>query len=131
MYLTLSVHWHVQIPDLSICAKDLAKMAFGHILRELFNNNLATVNYILQYHLEYLTFVLRTGLGLLPRLALRLLLLYLPFRRGVRLSDRGETVRRGLDGDLELFLSTETSEYGERLRPRPLDGDRDLEGMFE
>jgi len=55
-------------------------------------------------HLSELTFVLLIGLGLLPRLILRLSLLYLPFLRGLRLCDRGEIVRRGLERDLELGL---------------------------
>jgi hypothetical protein len=65
--------------------------------------------------------VLLVGLGLLPRLTLRDSLRYLPFRRGLRLVDLGETVRR-------------TSEYGERVcglpleSDLPLDGDLDLEG---
>jgi hypothetical protein len=56
-----------------------------------------------------ITFVLLTGLGLRPRLTLRLSLLYLPFRRGVRLADRvGE--RRGLEGDRDTGLSMEVLE---------------------
>jgi hypothetical protein len=54
-----------------------------------------------------LTFVLLIGLGDLPRLTLRLSLLYLPFLRGVRLAERGEIVRRSLEGDLESGLSSE------------------------
>ncbi len=46
--------------------------------------------------------MLLIGLGDLPRLALRLSLLYLSFLRGVRLEERGETVRRGLETDLDL-----------------------------
>jgi hypothetical protein len=64
--------------------------------------------------------------GLLPRLTLRLSLLYLPFLRGLRLIERGEIVRRGLDGDRESGLS---SECGERVRGRPRDGDR--EGILQ
>jgi hypothetical protein len=56
--------------------------------------------------------VLLTGLGLLPRLILRLSLLYLPFLLGLRLADLGEIVRRA-------------SEYGERVCGLPLDGDLD------
>lgn len=44
--------------------------------------------------------MLLTGLRLLPRLTLRLSLLYLPFLRGLRLRERGEIVRRGLERDL-------------------------------
>jgi len=74
----------------------------------------------------YATFVLLTGLALLPRLGLRLSLLYLPFLLGVRLEERGEIERRGLEGDLEIgFWSMEASEYGERERPLPRDGDRE------
>ena len=72
--------------------------------------------------------MLLTGLGLLPRLTLRLSLLYLPFLRGLLLIERGEIVRRGLDGDRD-GLSCETSEYGERVRGRPREGD--LEGIFD
>lgn len=54
------------------------------------------------------TFVLLTGLTLRLRLRLRVSLLYLPFLRGLRLKERGEIVRRGLDGDLES--GRETSE---------------------
>ncbi len=65
---------------------------------------------------------------------LRVSLLYLPppFRRGVRLEERGEIVRRGRERDLDLESRRETSEYGERVRGRPRTGvrDRDLEGMF-
>ena len=69
--------------------------------------------------------MLLTGLAL--RLALRLSLLYLLFLRGVRLDDLGETVRRGLEGD----LNRESADIGvrERVRGRPLDGD--LEGILE
>ena len=69
--------------------------------------------------------MLLTGLGVLPRLTLRLPLLYLPFRLGVRLGERGEIVRRSLEGDLESGAS---SEYGDRVRGRPRDGER--EGML-
>ena len=68
--------------------------------------------------------MLLIGLGDLPRL-LRLPLRYRPFLRGDRLGERGEIVRRSLDGDLESGLS---SEYGERVRGRPRVGDR--EGML-
>ena len=71
--------------------------------------------------------MLLIGLGLLPRLRLRLSLLYLPFRRGLRLTERGEMERRGLERDLEAGLPPGASEYGERVRTRPRDGD--LEGM--
>lgn len=77
--------------------------------------------------------MLLIGLGLRPRLMLRVSLLYLPppFRRGVRLAERGEIVRRGREGDLDLESRRETSEYGERVRGRPRTGVRDLdrEGM--
>jgi hypothetical protein len=72
--------------------------------------------------------VLLIGLGLLPRLTLRerLSLLYLPFRRGLRLAERGEMERR-LEIDLDSGLPSEASEYGDRVRGLPRDGD--LEGM--
>ena len=64
---------------------------------------------------------------------LRVSLLYLPppFRRGVRLEERGEIVRRGREGDLDRESRRDTSEYGERVRGRPRTGVRDLdrEGM--
>jgi hypothetical protein len=55
--------------------------------------------------------VLLTGLGLLPRLGLRerLSVLYLPLRRGLRLTERGEMERRR-EGDLDSGLGLETSE---------------------
>jgi hypothetical protein len=58
-----------------------------------------------------LTLVLLTGLGLLPRLGLRerLSVLYLPLRRGLRLTERGEIERR-LEGDLDSGLGLEMSE---------------------
>lgn len=72
--------------------------------------------------------MLLIGLGLLPRLALRerLSLLYLPFRRGLRLAERGEIERR-LERDLESGLAFEASEYGDRVLGLPRDGD--LDGM--
>ncbi len=63
--------------------------------------------------------MLLTGLGVLPRLTLRLSLLYLPLRRGLLLTERGVIERRGLETDRESPLPLETSEYGERLRARP------------
>jgi hypothetical protein len=74
--------------------------------------------------------VLLTGLGLLPRLGLRerLSVLYLPFRRGLRLAERGEMERR-LEGDLDSGLGLEASEYGDLVRGLPRDGDGDLEGI--
>lgn len=71
--------------------------------------------------------MLLAGLELLPRLALRLRLslLYLPFLRGLRLWDRGEIERRGRDGDLEIGLPLEASEYGDLVCVRPRDGDLD------
>lgn len=76
--------------------------------------------------------MLLIGLGLLPRLALRLRLslLYLPFLRGLRLGDRGEIERLGLEGDLEIDLPFEATEYGERVRTRPREGDLDLDDML-
>jgi hypothetical protein len=68
--------------------------------------------------------VLLIGLGDLPRLMLRLALLYLPFLRGVRLGERGEIVRRGLEGDLDI-VSGLSSEYGDLVRGRPREGDRE------
>ncbi len=75
--------------------------------------------------------VLLIGLGDLPRLALRLSLLYLPFLRGLRLGERGEMERRGLDADRDSCL--EASEYGDRDRDRglPRGGDGDLDGILE
>jgi len=71
--------------------------------------------------------VLRRGLGLRPRLTLRLGLRYLPFLLGVRLGERerGEIVRRGLETDLDGGLLSEASEYGDRVRGRPREGDLD------
>lgn len=66
--------------------------------------------------------MLLIGLGVLPRLTLRVSLLYLPFRRGVRLGERGEIVRRAREGVRESGLS---SEYGDRVRGRPRSGDRE------
>lgn len=63
--------------------------------------------------------MLLIGLGLLPRLTLRLSLLYLPLRRGLLLTDRGVIERRGLEADREFPLPLDTSEYSERLRARP------------
>lgn len=71
--------------------------------------------------------MLLTGLGDLPRLALRLSLLYLVLLRGLRLASRGETVRRGLDGERDSFRSAEMSEYGERVLTLPREGERDLD----
>jgi hypothetical protein len=103
MVLTLSVHWHIQISDFTICSKDFAKVIFVYILGKLLNHNLESLAISNQVSVK-LTFVLRIGLGDLPRLTLRLSLLYLPFLRGgVRLADRGETVRRGLEGERESF----------------------------
>lgn len=66
--------------------------------------------------------MLLIGLGVLPRLTLRVSLLYRPFLRGVRFEERGEIVRRSLEGDLDSGLS---SEYGDRVRGRPREGDRE------
>ena len=96
---------------------------FSDILGELFYDNLGELVLDDRKSNEF-TFVLRTGLGDLPRL-LRLSLLYRPFLRGDRLGERGEIVRRSLEGDLESGLS---SEYGVRVRERPRTGDR--EGML-
>lgn len=71
-----------------------------------------------------LTFVLRSGLALRPRLTLRLSLLSRPFLGGLRLTDRGEMLRRGLDKDLDRCRSPEISEYGDLVRGRPRGGDR-------
>lgn len=70
------------------------------------------------------------GLGLLPRLGLRERLsdLNLPFRRGLRLTERGEMERRR-EGDLDSGLALETSENGDRVRGLPRAGDGDLEGI--
>ena len=72
--------------------------------------------------------MLLTGLGDLSWLALRLSLLYRPFLRGVRLGERGEIVRRGLETDLGLESGL-SSRYGDRVRGRPREGDR--EDIFE
>lgn len=93
-------------------------MGFIDILRELFNNDLELLAESTNVQ-KGPTFVLLTGLGLLPRLALRLSLLYLPLRRGLLLTDRGVIERRGLEADRDSPLPFETSEYGERLRARP------------
>jgi len=75
------------------------------------------------------------GLGLLPRswlgLRLRLSLLYPPFLLGVRLrvAERGVMERRAGERDLEIGRAFEASEYGDRVRGRPLDGD--LEAMVD
>jgi hypothetical protein len=104
-------------------------MLFIDILGELLNDNLGKLAE-LDYENVELTLVLLTGLGLLPRLALRLSLLYLPFLRGLRLGERGEIERRGLEGDLESGLPFEASEYGDRVRGRPRGGEGDLDGIF-
>lgn len=74
--------------------------------------------------------MLRIGLALRSRLALRLRLSLwnLPFLRGLRLGDRDEIERWGLEGDLESGLPFERSEYGDLVRVRPRDDD--LDGMF-
>lgn len=54
--------------------------------------------------------MLRSGLGLLSRLGLRLSLLYRLFL-GVGLRERGEIDLRGREGDLDTLR--ETSEYGD------------------
>ena len=75
------------------------------------------------------TFVLRIGLALRPRLTLRLSLLYLPLRLGVRLGERGDRVRRVRDGVRDSGRSTDISEYGERDLPRPRSREGDGEGI--
>ena len=72
------------------------------------------------------TFVLLIGLGLLPRLGLRerLSVLVLPFRRGLRLGER--EMERRLEGDLDSGLALAVSEFGERVRGRPRDGDLEV-----
>jgi hypothetical protein len=97
---------------------------FSDILRELLDYDLGGVSFRSRQKSDEPAFVLLIGLGDLPRL-LRLSLLYRPFLRGVRLGERGEIVRRSLEGDLESGLS---SEYGDRVRGRPRVGDR--EGML-
>jgi hypothetical protein len=73
------------------------------------------------------------GLGLLPRLILRLRLsvlnlsFLLELRLRLRLGERGVIERRAGERDLETCLPLGTSEYGDRVRTRPLDDD--LEGM--
>jgi hypothetical protein len=104
-------------------------MFFVDVLGELLNDDLGKLAEPGHKNVE-LTLVLLIGLGLLPRLALRLSLLYLPFLRGLRLTERGEIERRGLEGDLESGLPFETSEYGDRVRGRPRGGEGDLEGIF-
>lgn len=54
----------------------------------------------------------------------RLALRSRPFLRGLRLKERGETVRRGLEKDPERCRSLEASEYGDLVRGRPRAGDR-------
>jgi len=104
-------------------------MFFVDVLSELLNDDLSKLAEPDHENGE-LTLVLLIGLGLLPRLALRLSLLYLPFLRGLRLTERGEIERRGLEGDLESGLPFETSEYGDRVRGRPRGGEGDLDGIF-
>ena len=104
-------------------------MFFVDVLSELLNDDLGKLAEPDHKNVE-LTLVLLIGLGLLPRLALRLSLLYLPFLRGLRLTERGEIERRGLEGDLESGLPFETSEYGDRVRGRPRGGEGDLDGIF-
>jgi hypothetical protein len=104
-------------------------MFFVDVLSELLNDDLSKLAEPDHENVE-LTLVLLIGLGLLPRLALRLSLLYLPFLRGLRLTERGEIERRGLEGDLESGLPFETSEYGDRVRGRPRGGEGDLDGIF-
>ena len=106
-------------------------MFFVDVLSELLNDDLGKLAEPDHKNVE-LALVLLIGLGLLPRLALRLSLLYLPFLRGLRLTERGEIERRGLEGDLESGLPFETSEYGDRdrVRGRPRGGEGDLDGIF-
>jgi hypothetical protein len=99
-------------------------MVFIDIFGEFLNNHLGRLDQAFRKEL-ILTFVLLTGLTLLPRLTLRLSLLSRPFLRGPRLNERGEMVRRGLDGDLERCRPLETSEYGDLVRGRPRGGDRE------
>jgi hypothetical protein len=75
-------------------------MLFIDIFCELLDNNLQLLVEDFDLYMK-LTFVLLIGLGLLPRLRLRLSLLYLPFLLGLRLNERGEMVRRGRETDLE------------------------------
>lgn len=117
----MSVHWHVQISNLAIGAKYFSKVIFTDIFCELLNDDLSKLECVHTRNRE-LAFVLLIGLGVLPRLTLRVSLLYLPFRRGVRLAERGEIVRRALERFLESGLS---SEYGDRLRGRPRSEDRE------
>lgn len=107
-FLTLPVHRHIQVSNLSIRAKYLSKVVLVDIFGELLNDDLEGLE-MFNFWIVNHTFVLfTTGLRLRLRLRLRVSLLYLPFLRGLRLKERGETVRRGLDGDLES--GRETSE---------------------
>lgn len=47
-YLTLSIHWHVQVANLAIDSKDFSQMLFIDIFRELLNDNLQHVSDILR-----------------------------------------------------------------------------------
>jgi hypothetical protein len=40
MILTVSVYWHVQIPNLTVHTKDLSEMVLINVFSELLDNNL-------------------------------------------------------------------------------------------
>lgn len=117
--LTLSIHRHIQISNLTIHSKDLPQMILIHVLSQFLHNNLEMLVTILKSK-SFLTFVLRNG-GLLLRE--RLLVRRPPLRAGLGVRDLGEMVRLGLDGDLER----ESYEAGlfERVRSLPLEIDRE------
>lgn len=83
-------------------------MVLVDIFGELLNDDLEGLEMFNFWIVNHTFVLLTTGLRLRLRLRLRVSLLYLPFLRGLRLKERGETVRRGLDGDLES--GRETSE---------------------
>lgn len=109
--LTLTIHWHVHISDLTVDTEDFPKMFLFNVFGEFLNNNLLELVDSCP-DVFSATFVLLTGEGLL---VLR------SFRRGE--GDRGEMERRGLDGDLDR----ESADKGERerVRSRPRETGRD------
>jgi hypothetical protein len=77
-YGTLSIHRHIQVPNLSISPKDLAEVVFSYVFGKLFDHYLLShYNQTYNHKIEEdgNTLVLLTGLGDLPRLTLRLSLL--------------------------------------------------------
>jgi hypothetical protein len=51
---TLSVHWHVQISDLTVGAKDFSKMIFSDIFGELLDDDLTRVRIEIKQEVESL-----------------------------------------------------------------------------